>query len=162
MKKFAISLIFLNSLYAIAQANVGVRLPSAMIPKNNTNECAATPSQTYPCLQDVEIAGVRFTVVGYDARSRRIRYLFTQDENFKTADRLQVGGPIELADDQILVIAGWHIIGPRSKDGWRPILGSVLDENVIETEDGNAVDLTKPIAGRMHRFKIVGFDKGGV
>jgi hypothetical protein len=162
MKRLALCLALLNSPFVAAQANVGMRLPSAMVPKNNANECAATPSQTYPCIQNVEIGGVRFTVVGYDAHTRRIRYLFTQDENFRTADGLRVGGPIDLAENEILSVAGWHTMGPRNKDGWRPIVGSLLDGNVIKSADGEAVDLTKPVAGKMHRFKIVAFDKGGV
>jgi hypothetical protein len=152
----------LNSVFVAAQANVGMRLPSGMVPKKNANLCAATPSQLYPCIQDVEIGGVRFTVVGYDAHTRRIKYLFTQDENFRTADGLHVGGPIDLAENKIFSLAGWHTMGPRTKDAWRPILGGFLDGSVIKSADGVPVDLTKPVTGKMHRFKIVGFDKGGV
>jgi hypothetical protein len=162
MKTLALLLALLNSLFVAAQANDGMRLPSAMVPKNNANVCAATPSQTYPCIQNLDIDGVRFTVVGYDAHTRWIRYLFTRDEKFRTADGLRVGGLIDLAENEILSVAGWHIMGPRNKDGWRPIVGSFLDGNVIKSADGEAIDLTKPVAGKMHRFKIIAFDKGGV
>jgi hypothetical protein len=133
-----------------------------MVPKNNTTVCAATPSQTYPCVQNVKFGGVRFATVGYDSRTQRIKYLFTQDDKFKTVDGFQVGGLISLAENQIISIKGWQIIGLRTEDGWRPILGSILDGDVIESADGEAVNLTKPVAGKMHRFKIIGFDKGGV
>ena len=162
MKAFALWLAVLNAVPAAAQADVGIRLPSATVPKNNTNVCAATLSQTYPCIQNVEIGGVRFTVVGYDLHTRRIRYLNTRDEDFRTADGLHVGGLIDLAENEIFSVPGWLIFGPRTKDGWRPILGSFLNGNFIRSADGEAVDLTKPAAGRSHRFKIVGFDKGGI
>jgi hypothetical protein len=162
MKTLVLLLAILNAVFAAAQSNVGMQLPSAMVPKNNTNLCAATPSQMYPCLQSAKIGGVLFTVVGYDTHTRRIRYLATQDESFRTADGLRVGGLIDLAENEIFSVAGWHIIGPKTKDGWRPILGSFPVGNVINSADGEVVDLTKPVPGRMHRFKIVGFDKGGV
>jgi hypothetical protein len=155
-------LAMLNAVFAAAQADVGTRLPSGAVPKNNKNLCAATPSQTYPCLLDAEFGGVRFTVVGYEPHTRRIRYLATQDENFRTADGLRVGGLIDLAENEIFSMAGWHTMGPQSKDGWRPILGTLLVGNVINSADGEAVDLTKPVPGRIHRFRIIAFDKGGV
>jgi hypothetical protein len=133
-----------------------------MVPKNNTTECAATPSQVYPCVQNVKFGGVRFTTVGYDSRTRQIKYLFTQDDKFKTVDGLHVHGVITLAENETLFVKGWQIIGPRTKDGWRPILATLLDGEVLQSADGEAVDLTKPVAGKMHRFKIIGFDKGGV
>ncbi|MBI3475229.1 MAG: hypothetical protein HY010_05830 [Acidobacteria bacterium] len=161
MKRLALWLALLNSLFVVAQANVGMRLPSVMVPKNNTNQCAATPSQSYPCVQDVDIDGVRFTTVGYDAHTRRIKYLFTQDQKFRTGG-LRVGGLIDLAENEILPVAGWYTMGPRNKDGWRPIVGSFLEGTAIKSADGEAIDLTKPVAGKMHRFKIIAFDKGGV
>jgi hypothetical protein len=162
MKRLVFWLALLLPVFLAAQADVGMRVPPALLPKKNTNQCAATPSQFYPCIQDVEVGGVRFTVVGYDAHTSRIRYLFTEDENFRTADGLHVGGLIDLAETEIILVAGWHILGPRTKDAWRPILGSFLDGNIIKSADGDSIDLTKPVAGKMHRFKILGFDKGGV
>jgi|SRR6185437_3767410 hypothetical protein len=145
------------------QADVGARLPTAMIPKNNTNQCAATPSQSYPCILDVEIGGIRFNTVGYDSRTRRIRYLATGDEKFKTDDDLHVHGMITLFENEIFSLEGRAIVRLKTKDGWRPILeGSLLDGYVIRSADGVAVDLANPMAGKMHRFKIIGFDKGGV
>jgi hypothetical protein len=99
-------------------------------------------------------------VVGYDAHTHRIKYLFTQDEHFRAADGLHIGGLIDLAENEIIFLDGWHTFGPRTKDGWRPILG-ILDGPIIESADREPVD-PKPVAGKMHRFKIIGFDKGGV
>ena len=162
MKIFPLLLVALTTGLAVGQANLGTCLSSAMVPKNNATECAATPSQTYACVQNVQIDGVRFTTVGYDSRTRRIKYLFTQDDKFKTSDGLQVNSLISLAENEISSVKGWHTIGPRTRDGWRPILGILLDGNFIESADGEAIDLTKPVAGKTHRFKIIGFDKGGV
>src|SRR5262245_48179755 len=75
MKIFSVLLIALIAPLAIAQTDVGKRLPSAQIPKKNPNQCAATPSQTYACLQNVTIDGVRYAVVGYDQQTGFVKYL---------------------------------------------------------------------------------------
>ncbi len=162
MKRFLVLFVALIPLLAVAQTDVGMELPSALIPKKNHNQCAATPSQFYPCLQNVTIDGVRYAVVGYDQHTRRVKYLSTHDESFRTKDGLRVGAVTELSEDELVLVTGWNIIGPRTPDGWRPIYGSFLDGHVIRSVEGDAVDLKEPIAGKKHRFKIVSFDKGGV
>jgi hypothetical protein len=164
MKRTAFWIVALGG-WAVGQANVGKRLPSAMIPKNNatvTIVCASSPSQFYPCIRNVQISGVRFTEVGYDSRTHQIKYLRTQDETFKTADGLHVNGVITLAENEVFAVRGWGVIGPRTSDGWRPILRTDLVAEVVNSIDGDTVDLKKPVTGKMHRFKIIAFDKGGV
>jgi hypothetical protein len=147
---------------AVAQTDVGSRLKSAQVPKVSKNQCAATPSQSYPCLLDVSLNGVRFSVIGYDPKTRRIRYLITSDEHFVTQDGLRVGAFVEIAEDKVLSIHGWHIYGPTTRDGWRTLIGTTLFEEKLHPADGSTVDPSKPIAGRVHRFKILSFEKGGV
>ena len=162
MKILGFLSVLLTTGLAVGQAELGTLLSSAMVPKDNTVACLASPSQLYPCVQNIRIDGVRFTTVGYDARTLRIKYLFTQDDTFKTADGLRVHGLIRLAESEVFTVRGWYILGPRTRDGWRPVLGTFLDSSVIKSADGEVIDLTKPVPGKMHRFKIVGFDKGGV
>ena len=161
MRTFAIWLLFSVGI-AVGQADVGLRLKSAQVPKGNTNECAATPSQTYACVQDLTLNGVRFSVVGYAPQTLRIEYLLTFDKHFITKDGLRVGSLVEIAEDKLLSIRGWHIYGPKTKDGWHIIVGSSLTEDKVQAADGSTVDPSKPVAGRVHLFEVVGLEKGGI
>jgi len=161
LRTIAILLLFSVGI-AVAQTDVGLRLKSAQTPRGNTNECVATPSQTYPCVQDLTLDGVRFSVVGYNPQTLRIKYLLTFDKRFVTKDGLRVGSFVEIAEDKLLSIRGWHIYGPKTKDGWHTIVGSSLTEDKVQAADGSTVDPSKPIAGRVHRFEVVGLEKGGI
>jgi hypothetical protein len=146
---------------AVAQTDVGLRLKSA-VPKDNTNACAATPSQTYSCMQDLILDGVRFSVVGYNPQTLRIEYLLTFDRHFITRDGVRVGSLVDIAEDKLLLIHGWRIYGPKTKDGWHMIVGSSLTEDNLRAADDSKVYPSNPVAGRVHRFKVVGFEKGGI
>jgi hypothetical protein len=76
------------------------------------------PPQTYLCLQDVTLNGVRFSVIGFNPQTRRVKYLLTSDEHFVTKDSLRAGDFVELAEDKLLSIRGWHSHGPTTVDGW--------------------------------------------
>jgi hypothetical protein len=160
LRAFSILLLFSVGI-AVAQTDVGFRLKSTQVPKGNTNECAATPSQTYPCLQNVTLNGVRFSVIGYDRQTRRIKYLLTSDEHFVTKDGLRVGAFVEIAEDKLLSIRGWHIYGPTTMDGWHTIVGSSLTEETLKSAAGSTVNPSEPVTGRVHRFEVLGFEKGG-
>ena len=101
-------------------------------------------------------------MIGYDAKTHRVKYLLTYDKHFITRDGLRVGGHVAIAEDKILAIPGWEVLGPTSADGWRSILGSAIKGRTLRTLDGSVVDLSNPISGRHHIFEIVGFEKGGV
>jgi len=145
-----------------AQVYLGMRLKSTQIPKRNTSHCASTPSQTYPCLMEITLQGVRFSVVGYDAKTLGIKHLLTSDRRFITGDGLRVGSRVEIAEDKILALRGWKIYGATSEDGWRTILRRSLNDQTVQSVDGTVVDLSKPVLGRTHVFEVVGFEKGGI
>jgi len=146
-----------------AHIDLGMQLRSSQIPENHEVACAATPSQTYPCLEDFVLDGIRFSMIGYDARTRRVVYLETSDAKFMTKDGLHVGSVIEIPEDQVLMMTGWKIYGPKTKDGWHPILGSsLMGGEKLKSVDGEPVDLSKRVIGKNHRFKIIGLEKGGV
>jgi len=161
LRTLAIWLLFFVGI-AVGQPDVGLRLKSAQVPKGIMNECPATPSQTYPCVQDLTLNGVRFSVVGYAPQTLRIKYLLTFDKHFISKDGLRVGSLVEIAEDKLLSIRGWHIYGPKTKDGWHIIVGSSLTEGKVQAADGSRVDPSRPVAGRVHRFEVVGLEKGGI
>lgn len=129
--------------FAVGQTDVGLRLKSAQVPKDNTNQCSATPSQTYPCMQDIALDGVRFSVVGYTPQTLRIEYLLTFDKHFITKEGLRVGSLVEIPEDKLLSIRGWHIYGPKTKDGWHIIVAVRWPKTRCRRL--TAVELTPPI-----------------
>lgn len=146
----------------VAQTDLGTHLSSSVVATRSTLECAATLSQTYPCLKDMKLNGIRFLVIGYDSKTRRVKYLLTDDKHFVTREGFRVGANIELAEDTILAVPGWEIFGPTTVDGWRTILGSAIEGQMLRAVDGTVIDLSNAVPGRTHVFTIVGFEKGGV
>jgi hypothetical protein len=146
------------------QLDLGDRLTSAQTLKNNTLVCAATPSQTYPCVLDLTISGVKFSSVGYDSETKRVKYLITSDAKFRTKEGLRVGDWIEVSEDQVTSYPGWNIYGPRTKDGWHIVLGSALLEQRVTFQDGTVVILSASRKGppRVGKVQIREFEKGGL
>jgi len=144
----------------LGQLDLGVRLDKHQVPKDNTTMCVATPSQTYPCAFLI-IKGIKFKV-GYDEKSRRIRYLSTQDQNFTTPEGVHVGMSMKVREDELIALPGWKIFGSRARSGWRPVFGFL--RSGVTFSDGTFVDLSQarhapPRAGELI---IQELEKGGV
>jgi hypothetical protein len=146
------------------QLDLGDRLTRAQILKNKNVECAATPSQTYPCVEYMIDKGIVFSTVGYDSKTKRIKYLYTSDEHFRTKEGLKVGDWIKVSEDQVIPVASWYIYGPKTKDGWHIIVGSTLIAEKVQFQDGTVIYPSAPRTGlaRVGKVQIRGFDKGGV
>jgi hypothetical protein len=143
------------------QLDIGTRLGKNQIPGNSTR-CAATPSQIYPCVK-LTVEGVEFTV-GYDEKTARVRYLFTQDKHFATKEGLHVGDWTKAREDELLSFSGWKTIGPQTPSGWRIVVGSGYFGEQVQFADGTVIDLTQPhhTPPRTGDVQIRGFEKGGV
>jgi hypothetical protein len=161
---FARSAFLLLPVATFGQLDLGDRLTSAKILENNTLVCAATPSQTYPCVEDLKVSGVKFSTVGYDSKTKRVKYLVTSDAQFRTKEGLRVGDWIELSEDQVTSYAGWHIYGPKTKDGWHIVLGSTLLGERVTFQDGTVVSPSASRKGppRVGKVQIREFEKGGL
>jgi hypothetical protein len=150
------------------QLDLGDRITSAQIPKHGTVECAATPSQGYPCVLDLEVGGVKFNKVGYDSKTKRVKYLITSDAHFKTKEGLRVGDWIDVSEDQVFSVYGWNIYGPTTKDGWHIVLGIVLPVDGVDEKvhfrDGAVVLPSASRTGppRTGKVQIREFEKGGL
>lgn len=150
---------------AFGQLNIGDRLTGTQISKNKNVECAATPSQTYPCVQGMTDKGIVFSIVGYDAKTKRIKYLYTIDEHFRTKEGLKVGDWIEVSEDQLIPVTGGFIYGPKTKEGWHIIVGRTLGiTEQVQFQDGTVIYPTesRTVPPRVGKVQIRGFDKGGV
>src|SRR5215471_9538785 len=133
---------------------IGSVLSKTLIPKKQNNEWVTHPAQTRPYIER-QIDGVKY-VIAYKKESRRIVYIFTSDEHFKTNDGLNVGLQIDLTSEQISRYPGWEIRGPKTADGWYPVIGWDI-----------GLDLMNPVSkesfepGKTVRMRIEGFSKGG-
>ena len=148
-----------------AQLDLRDRLTAAQIPKNSGSVLfAATPSQTYPCVEDLKVSGVKFTTVGFDSKTKQVKYLFVSDEQFRTREGLRVDDWIQVSEDQVVSISGWNIYGPKTKDGWHIVLGSALLGGKITFRDGTVLNPSaSPIApSKFGWVQIRAFEKGGV
>jgi hypothetical protein len=147
------------------QLDLGDRLTSARIPKDSTFlVCAATPSQSYPCVQDLKVRGVKFSTVGYDSETKRVKYLVTSDAQFRTKEGLRVGDWIVVSEDQVISYSGWKIYGPKTKDGWHIVLGFALLGERVQFRDGTVVLPGASWLGlpRLRSVQIREFEKGGL
>lgn len=149
---------------------IGTRLNTTQASRTRTTDCATRPSQISACTE-LAAGGAKFKV-GYDPQTRLVRYMFTDDRNFRTTDGLQVGSWIEVRQHELVLVPGWRIYGPKTAGGWRTVIGTPLRFNnqteqvelsgLVQFEDGTAVDLAKPGAPpHRGRVKILGFEKGG-
>lgn len=146
------------------QLDLGDRLTSVQLLKNSNLVCAATPSQTYPCALDLTVSGVTFSSVGYDSKTKRVKYLVTSDAQFRTKEGLRVGDWIEVSEDQVTSYPGWRIYGPKTKDGWHIVLGSALLEEKITFQDGTVINpsASRKDPPRVGKVQILEFEKGGL
>lgn len=155
-------LILLASASTAAQVDIGARLHSNQVSHKNNAECVTSPSQRFACVENVDLGGVRFDVVEYDDK-RDIRYLFTTDAKFSTHGGQRVGDWVTVSERDVILVPGWHILGPRTPDGWRMVLGFDPDKaQPLHFEDGVAVNLVRTAEAVPHqgRLRIVGFEKG--
>ena len=171
MHGLSLLVVFLSGVTLGQSLTIGTRLSQMQVSGIKTTHCATRPSQIWSCA-DLVAGGARFKV-GYDAKTRVVKYLFTEDRNFKTNDGLGVGSWIEVRQHELFLVRGWRIYGPRTKDGWRTVIGTPFRFNNqseklelsgrVRFEDGRAVDLSKPSAEppKNGKVKILGFEKGG-
>ena len=152
--------IFFVLVNRVDQLDLGDRLSKSQIPDGNTTVCVATPSQSYPCVR-LTIEGIKFTV-GYDKETSRIRYLSTQDRSFATAEGLHVGDWTRVREDELIAFDGWKIVGPKTKSGWRFVVGALQQQ--VRFSDGTVVDLSQPRHDppRSGEVQILELEKGGV
>ena len=140
---------------------VGSVLPVKYVPKNNPHIYMTHPAQLRPFIER-DVAGVRY-VIAYDQKSRVIKYISTDDKKFKSADGLQVGGYVEVSNEQVTVYRGWEIRGPEDKNGWHPLIGFNGEMTVLDVDKETKIELKEYRLESEHpvKAKIIAFVKGG-
>lgn len=139
---------------------VGSELPAKYVPKNNPKQYMTHSAQFRPYIEQ-NVAGVRY-VIAYDKKNHVIKYISTDDKQFKSADGLQVGGYVEVNDEQVEAYPGWEIRGPKDKDGWQPLIGFNSEMTVLDGSNDTRIELKqyRLAAGQQVKAKIIAFVKG--
>ena len=131
---------------------VGAKLDRKYIPKKLKNLLMTHPGQLRPFIKRT-IGGVRYDIA-FDKHTRQIKYIYTNDPNFRTTDGLHVSSKIPLRREQLQVYPGWEIRGPARGDGWFPVVGFDSIQSMDTARDYNDELETRLLA-------IIGFSKGG-
>ncbi|MCO6509669.1 MAG: hypothetical protein J5I65_02660 [Aridibacter famidurans] len=124
----AMLLVFLSSQMANAQKlklEIGEKLPESYLKKQKNNHLLAIHPSHYSPFFETKIDGVVYAIA-FDKETKEIWYIKTTDEKFVTKDGRKVDEEIEITGRDVFVYPYWDVYGPRTKDGWWPVIGSVL------------------------------------
>jgi len=73
---------------------LGAPVPASLVPPASDKHCRTSNSQVDPCAE-VEIGGFRYTIA-WDAQTKNVTYLFTDDPHIVTDNGLAVGNSIRV------------------------------------------------------------------
>ena len=160
---FAIILLTFGAYQKLEQPpEIGSKLPSKDVPKKNINHYMTHSGQFRPYitkqLNDVEY------VIAYDEKTREVKYLTTDDPDFKNAKGLKVGDYIEVKGNDVVAFPGWEVRGPEDGNGWHPMIG--FDSEVTVLRDGKDFKLKLGPrqfhlpADQVEKARIIAFVKG--
>ena len=144
---------------AVAQSEIklkiGAKLPREYV-KESQGQMATHPNQFRPFIRKT-IADVNY-IIAFDEENRKIRWIYTMDEDFCTAKGLCVGSKIKVTRDQLKIYPTWYIYAPITSDGWLPVVGSSLLDGFDENSENSLSNLKN---GEIRTVEISGFQKGG-
>jgi hypothetical protein len=134
---------------------IGARFKKKWAAGKEATLCLAEPAQLDPCVTR-RFEGIDYQIA-YREQTRRVSYLYTTDERFRTADGLKVGDSVPVSQETVMGLPGWQIRAPVTRDRWWPVVGFDLPQ--IKLNDGTVLDLgnkEKPASGMA---LILGFAK---
>jgi hypothetical protein len=135
---------------------IGMKIPNQWSKKAKVKLCVTHPAQIDPCFER-SFGEVRYTLA-YSSQTRRVTYLYTEDEHFRTADGLKVGDEIAISEENVRAWPGWQIHGPTTSDGWRPVIGG---DGEVKLNNGSMLNLRgKHDGSGSGTTTILGFVKG--
>ncbi|REJ75381.1 MAG: hypothetical protein DWQ47_07835 [Acidobacteria bacterium] len=124
----AILLVLLSIQSANAQKlrlEIGEKLPESYLKKQKKNHLLAIHPSHYSPFFETKIDGVVYAIA-FDKETKEIWYIQTSDEQFVTKDGFRVDKEIEIKGSAILIYPYWDVYGPRTKDGWWPVVGHIV------------------------------------
>lgn len=101
---------------------IGARVPAGELAEEKGARLYMTSSASLRPFIEREINKVTY-VIAYDDKTRKIKYLSTDDPDFKSSQGLKVGDFLEVKGDHVYVMPGWEIRAPGGEDGWEPLIG---------------------------------------
>jgi hypothetical protein len=132
LSALSLCVLLVPALPARAQARslpkVGAPVPDFVTAEKHTKECATGTGHKDPCVE-LEIDRIKYTVA-WDAQTKAVTWLFTDDRRIVTDTQLAVGNSCRLvqdsgAPDAIVSYLKW-IIDPRWKGMAPDITGSAV------------------------------------
>lgn len=118
--------------------------------------CATSPAQLDPCFERV-YGGVRFTVA-YRDETKRVSYIYTVDEDFRTVEGMKVLDQIPVSTDSVRAWPGWLVEAQPTVDGWAPIVSG--PDMTVELSDGTLLNIIGEQGGSSRGNAIIrGFGK---
>jgi hypothetical protein len=131
---------------------INARLPRALIPAKLTQRLQVNSSQTWPYVETV-VNGIKYTIA-FNERTRRITYLYTSDDKFRTVNGLRIGAELTFTSAQLIIIPYGEVRGPRTPDGWFPVVAH-------DSPLGGGPFINSLKDGEKTTMTISGFAKGG-
>ena len=141
---------------------IGSVLKPEFIPRTTNELCMTHPGQLRPFIRH-ETNKVNY-VIAYDDETRKIKYIKTNDEDFKTTEGLQVGKYIDVTRDKVRAYPGWEVRGPANKEGWHPVIGFLDKVTILREGKEEELNIKQTWASNPTerlRVKVLSFSKGG-
>jgi hypothetical protein len=136
---------------------INAKLPRSYVPRRIKEGLVTGPNSTpaRPFIRKT-IGGIAY-YIAFEEKTRKIKYIQTHDENFRTENDLRPGSVITVTRDQLTIGPWWwYILAPTTPDGWLPVLDPTAGD------DGNLRILLKRLKeGEKISIKIVSFIKSG-
>jgi len=112
------------------ELKIGATLPKDDIDEFSTQSLILHSGDLKPSIQK-KVAGVSYRIA-YESKNNAIVQISTYDSNFQSSDGVRVGSYVEATKEQIIATESSDILGPKTKDGWRTVLGTDFEITVLK------------------------------
>jgi hypothetical protein len=147
MRRYPFSIVFtVLCLVSVANSQQNDRLPrigseldrhTIAIAQKQRQICMTSPAQLDPCFEHT-YGGVKFTVA-YRSDTKKVTYIFTTDDKFRTDDGLKVLDEISVTEQSIRAWPGWQVEAAATSDGWVPVISDF--DMKVKLTDGTLLNL---------------------
>lgn len=146
MRRHLLSIIAVLCSFSAANSQQGDKLPhigseldkhTVTLAEKQRQVCMTSPAQLDPCFERT-YGGVKFTVA-YRNETKKVTYIFTTDEKFRTKDGLKVLDEIPVTEESIREWLGWQVEAAATSDGWVPVISDF--DMKVKLTDGTLLNL---------------------
>ena len=121
----------------------------------NGELCMTHSSQLDPCFKH-DFGGIKFTVA-FNNHTKKISYIATTDQSFRTSDGLRIGSEVDVTSETVKAFPGWIIFAGPTADGWWPMIGFA---DTVKLKDGAVLRLSNRQGSEKGAAIVQGFAKG--